>query len=111
MSTWSWLNKKLCKTVYPGCLTKYSPSLSPLSLPLYLSLSLSLSLSPSLSPSPSPPLSPGRMETLEVANAKLSSLNDFSEKRFELYAGDFHKYTQTLTNMKRELDSVFRRIR
>ena len=52
-----------------------------------------------------------RLETLEVANEKLSSLNNFSEKCFGLHVAEFRTYTQTLTNMKKDLDSVFRRIR
>lgn len=52
-----------------------------------------------------------RLETLEVANEKLSSLNNLSEKSFTLHAANLRTYTQTLGNMKKELDSVFRRIR
>ena len=52
-----------------------------------------------------------RLETLEVANEKLSSLNNLSEKSFALHAADLRTYTQTLCGMKKELDSVFRRIR
>ena len=54
---------------------------------------------------------PARLETLEVANEKLSSLNNLSEKSFALHAADFRSYTRTVGNMKKELDSVFRRIR
>ena len=46
-----------------------------------------------------------------MANEKLSSLNNLSEKSFALHVADFRAYTQTLSNMKRDLDSVFRRIR
>ncbi|CAI7998447.1 KxDL motif-containing protein 1 [Geodia barretti] len=53
----------------------------------------------------------GMLETLEVANEKLSHLNALSEKCFDLHVAEFRTYTQTLTSMKRELDSVFRRIR
>ena len=52
-----------------------------------------------------------RLETLEVANEKLSSLNNLSEKSFALHVAEFRTYTQTLVNMKKEIDSVFRRIR
>lgn len=52
-----------------------------------------------------------RLETLEVANEKLSSLNSLSEKSFALHAADFRSHTRTIANMKKELDSVFRRIR
>lgn len=51
------------------------------------------------------------LETLEVANEKLSKLNSLSENSYELCAAEFRRYTQTLTGMKRDLDSVFRRIR
>ena len=57
------------------------------------------------------PLSRVRLETLEVANEKLSNLNALSEKCFDLHVAEFRSYTQTLSGMKRELDSVFRRIR
>ena len=52
-----------------------------------------------------------RLETLEVANEKLSSLNTLSAKSYALHVANFRTYTQSLVAMKRDLDSVFRRIR
>ena len=46
-----------------------------------------------------------------MANEKLLNLNRFSEKSFEMYVAEFRGYTQSLATMKRELDSIFRRIR
>lgn len=49
--------------------------------------------------------------TLEVANQKLSSLNAISEEKFQNLAGEFRHNTRTLAAMKKDLDSIFRRIR
>ena len=51
------------------------------------------------------------MNTLETANCKLSSLNDFSEDTFQDCAAEFRQHTKTLVDMKKQLDSIFRRIR
>ena len=52
-----------------------------------------------------------RLGTLEVANEKLASLNSISEQNFQIMSADFKDNTRTLMNMKKQLDSVFRRIR
>ena len=52
-----------------------------------------------------------RLETLEIANEKLSGLNALSEGNFQRMSQEFRQNTQTLAGVKRELDSVFRRIR
>ena len=51
------------------------------------------------------------MNTLETANCKLSSLNEFSEATFQNCAAEFRHHTKTLVDMKKQLDSIFRRIR
>lgn len=51
------------------------------------------------------------MNDLEVANWKLASLNDISETTFNNCAADFKHCTKTLQDMKKQLDSIFRRIR
>ena len=52
-----------------------------------------------------------RLTSLEVANEKLSSLNKLSEGNYFRMSAELHQSTRTLVSMKRELDSVFRRIR
>ena len=54
---------------------------------------------------------PCSLGTLEVANQKLSSLNAISEEKFQNLAGEFRHNTRTLAAMKKDLDSIFRRIR
>ena len=49
--------------------------------------------------------------TLEVSNEKLTSLNNVSEARFRQLSGNFVQSTKRLADMKKELDTVFRRIR
>lgn len=52
-----------------------------------------------------------RLGTLEVANEKLSNLNSLSEENYQRMSQEFRQNTRTLAEVKRELDSVFRRIR
>ena len=52
-----------------------------------------------------------RLGTLEVANEKLSNLNSLSEENYQRVSQEFRQNTRTLSDVKRELDSVFRRIR
>lgn len=51
------------------------------------------------------------LQTLELANWKLSSLNDVSESTYQRCALEFRQTTKTLSEMKKQLDSIFRRIR
>ncbi len=51
------------------------------------------------------------MKDLELANWKLASLNEISETTFNNCAADFKQYTKMLHDMKKQLDSIFRRIR
>ena len=48
---------------------------------------------------------------MEVANEKISSLNEISERNYLSQAEEFRRNIRLLANMKKELDSVFRRIR
>ena len=57
------------------------------------------------------PLTRHRLSTLEVANEKISSLNQISERNYQSQAENFRQNIRMLGNMKKELDSVFRRIR
>lgn len=52
-----------------------------------------------------------RLASLEVANEKLGSVNKISEGNYFKMSVELRQSTRTLVNMKRELDSVFRRIR
>ena len=52
-----------------------------------------------------------RLGTLEIANEKLSNLNSLSEENYQRMSQEFRQNTRTLAEVKRELDSVFRRIR
>lgn len=52
-----------------------------------------------------------RLASLETSNMKLKSLNALSEHEFQTSAASFRQRTKTLQAMKRDLDSVFRRIR
>lgn len=54
---------------------------------------------------------PSRLGTLEIANEKLSNLNSLSEENYQRMSQEFRQNTRTLAEVKRELDSVFRRIR
>ena len=51
------------------------------------------------------------MNNLEVANWKLASLNDISETTFMKCSADFKQHIKMLQDMKKQLDSIFRRIR
>lgn len=51
------------------------------------------------------------MDTLETANCKLCGLNDYSEEMFQNCVANFRQHTKTLVDMKKQLDSIFRRIR
>ena len=51
------------------------------------------------------------LHTMELANWKLSSLNDISESTFQSCSADFKHVSKRLVDMKKQLDSVFRRIR
>lgn len=48
---------------------------------------------------------------LEVANWKLASFNEVSEATFQEHAPLFRQHVRSLQEMKKELDSIFRRIR
>ena len=48
---------------------------------------------------------------LEIANWKLASLNEVSEATFQEHAPLFRQHVRKLQEMKKELDSIFRRIR
>ena len=48
---------------------------------------------------------------LELANWKISSLNEISEATFQERAPEFRYYVRSLQEMKKQLDSIFRRIR
>lgn len=52
-----------------------------------------------------------RLTTLEVANEKIASLNEISERNYLSQSEEFRQNIRMLGNMKKELDSVFRRIR
>lgn len=51
------------------------------------------------------------MQALELANWKLASLNDISESTFQNCAAEFRQTSKLLIDMKKQLDSIFRRIR
>ena len=48
---------------------------------------------------------------MEIANEKISSLNEISERNYQSHAEEFRRNIRLLATMKKELDSVFRRIR
>ena len=49
--------------------------------------------------------------SMEVSNEKLTSFNNVSEETFRRLSGNFVQNTKLLSDMKKELDTVFRRIR
>ena len=51
------------------------------------------------------------LHTLELSNSKLSSLNDISERTYEQNVAEFRHSIKMLQDMKKQLDSIFRRIR
>lgn len=51
------------------------------------------------------------LHILELSNSKLGSLNDISERTFEQNVVDFRHHIKMLQDMKKQLDSIFRRIR
>ncbi|KAI6654108.1 hypothetical protein LOD99_2954 [Oopsacas minuta] len=51
------------------------------------------------------------LNRLETANAKLTQVNKFSIHNFIKIGPQIKKYTRTLLDTKKELDSVFHRIR
>ena len=51
------------------------------------------------------------LQVLEVCNWKLASLNEVSEDTFQRSVADFRQKTKMLSDMKKQLDSIFRRIR
>ncbi|XP_011405386.1 PREDICTED: kxDL motif-containing protein 1-like [Amphimedon queenslandica] len=51
------------------------------------------------------------LQVLEITNWKLSSLNDVSEETFQKSVADFRQKTKMLGDLKKQLDSIFRRIR
>lgn len=51
------------------------------------------------------------LKDFEVANSKLASLNEISETTFNNSVAEFKQYTKMLHDMKKQLDSIFRRIR
>lgn len=48
---------------------------------------------------------------LELANWKLSCLNSVSESTYQEKAAEFRQYIRSLQEMKKQLDSIFRRVR
>ena len=48
---------------------------------------------------------------LEIANWKLASLNEVSEATFQEHVPLFRQHVRSIQEMKKELDSIFRRIR
>lgn len=52
-----------------------------------------------------------RMSVFEVTNEKIASVNRISELNYRNTAVDLRQTTRSLATMKRELDSIFRRIR
>ena len=51
------------------------------------------------------------LHTLELSNSKLASLNNISEKTYEKTVSQFRHNIKMLQDMKKQLDSIFRRIR
>lgn len=51
------------------------------------------------------------LRDFEIANSRLASLNEISENTFNNSVADFKQYTKSLHDMKKQLDSIFRRIR
>ena len=49
--------------------------------------------------------------SMEISNEKLTSFNNVSEEAFRRLSGNFIQNTKLLSDMKKELDTVFRRIR
>ena len=52
-----------------------------------------------------------RLTVFEVANEKLASLNRISELNYFNMSVELRQTTRSLVAMKKELDSIFRRIR
>ncbi|XP_064390549.1 kxDL motif-containing protein 1-like isoform X2 [Halichondria panicea] len=52
-----------------------------------------------------------RMSVFEVTNEKLASVNRISERSYFNTSVELRQTTKTLVTMKKELDSIFRRIR
>ena len=50
-------------------------------------------------------------QLLEVANWKLASLNEISDITFQEHAPEFRHCVRSIQEMKKQLDSIFRRIR
>ena len=46
-----------------------------------------------------------------MTNTKLMGLNELSETNYQRVAGEFRQNARTLVAMKKELDSIFKRIR
>ena len=51
------------------------------------------------------------LDRFEKTNEMLSNFNRLSAKRYEKTVEQFREHTDTLLTMKKDLDSVFRRIR
>lgn len=51
------------------------------------------------------------LQRFEKTNTQLDRLNEFSKQRYLETVEQFRRYTRTLVRMKRNLDSVFRRIK
>ena len=51
------------------------------------------------------------LDRFEKTNEMLSNFNRLSAKRYEMTMEQFKEHTDTLLSMKKDLDSVFRRIR
>ena len=56
-------------------------------------------------------LRPCRLGRFEKTNAKLESFNSLEAGRFGVAMEQFRSHTRVLTDMKKDLDAVFRRIR
>lgn len=57
------------------------------------------------------PLSTNRLDRFEKTNEMLVNFNNLSSARLQQMSERFLHHTKTLMDMKRDLDSIFRRIR
>lgn len=57
------------------------------------------------------PRSPPRLDRFEKTNEMLLNFNNLSSLRMQQMSERFAHHTRTLVEMKKDLDSIFRRIR
>lgn len=60
---------------------------------------------------PATRLSPRRLDRFEKTNEMLLNFNNLSSLRMQQMSERFAHHTRTLVEMKKDLDSIFRRIR